>query len=264
MNELTKRVGSAIGIVVCIIGATLLGYTYFQNIMLAVAAGIFYEWIQTSVGKNAVLGSLCLSAALWCCLFFHVPIFCVLLGALMLSTAIPLFFVIRGGSAAALKRHIIVSLGLMYIFVALCFFIQLYQRMGSTFILWIWLAIWLTDTGGFVVGKLFGKRKFAPKISPGKTWAGFWGGIFAAMIVCFCGWFIWSFDVCQAAALGAMTGVVAVCAHFGDLLESWAKRFFGVKDMGNILPGHGGMADRFDSLLLVSWGILCLSMLGFL
>ncbi|WP_214105968.1 phosphatidate cytidylyltransferase [Acrocarpospora catenulata] len=104
-----------------------------------------------------------------------------------------------------------------------------------------------SDIGGYVAGILFGRHKMSPIISPKKTWEGFAGSALAcvavgAWLVCWLlGGALW-----QGAVLGA---VMVVCATVGDLIESIIKRDLGIKDMGTLLPGHGGMMDRLDSLL---------------
>lgn len=122
---------------------------------------------------------------------------------------------------------------------------------------WVFLAILSTfacDTGAFLVGKRFGKRRFAPSISPGKTWEGAIAGLVAATAAAVALCFIlnigdWTLPISyvHAAILGALIGIFA---QAGDLLESLVKRRAGVKDSGNLLPGHGGLLDRIDSLVL--------------
>jgi len=109
--------------------------------------------------------------------------------------------------------------------------------------------IWASDIGAYAVGRTFGKHKLAPKISPGKTWEGWAGGFAITLLV---GWAIGFMlpDMPLTHRLVA-AGVVAVFAPLGDLAESMLKRSVGVKDSGSIMPGHGGLLDRFDAFLLV-------------
>lgn len=116
-----------------------------------------------------------------------------------------------------------------------------------------------SDVGGYVAGVLFGRHKLAPTISPGKTWEGLAGSALLCLAVGVAGVMIlldgtwWT---------GLVLGVVATAtATLGDLVESMLKRDVGIKDMGTLLPGHGGVMDRLDSLLptaLVSWLVLTL------
>jgi len=117
----------------------------------------------------------------------------------------------------------------------------------------VFILLWANDTGAYCCGSLFGKHKLFPRISPGKTWEGsIGGGIFAVIIAGVIGWLANSgaahtLNLFQWLGLGA---VVVIFGTWGDLVESLFKRTLGVKDSGKILPGHGGMMDRFDSSLL--------------
>ncbi|MET0862712.1 MAG: phosphatidate cytidylyltransferase, partial [Nakamurella sp.] len=126
-------------------------------------------------------------------------------------------------------------------------------------ILTFMILVVCSDTGGYVAGVLFGKHPMAPKISPKKSWEGFTGSVAAAMIGgALCVWLLLDDQWWQ----GLLVGVaVAFIATGGDLSESLIKRDLGVKDMGNLLPGHGGVMDRMDSLLpsaVVTWALLTL------
>lgn len=116
------------------------------------------------------------------------------------------------------------------------------------FVLAIFVFVWLNDTGAYLVGSLLGKHRLFERISPKKSWEGFWGGFVVAVAasqifahyIPQVSWYIW---------LGFAI-VVVVFGTFGDLVESLMKRTLEVKDSGRVLPGHGGMLDRFDSVLL--------------
>ena len=130
-------------------------------------------------------------------------------------------------------------------------------------LLGVFLFIWLYDTGAFCVGMLLGKHRLFERISPKKSWEGVIGGV----AVCIAGAYITNYyfnEFFQVPELNIWVGlsvVVAVFATFGDLVESLIKRTVGVKDSGNILPGHGGILDRIDSLLLVAPAVLIYMML---
>lgn len=113
------------------------------------------------------------------------------------------------------------------------------------------LIVWITDSGAYLVGRQIGKNKLAPKISPNKTWEGSIGGSLAAVILVVViytlgGWLTYNWLELAGFAL-----VLSVAGQLGDLVESAFKRHYGVKDSGTILPGHGGILDRFDSMLIV-------------
>lgn len=117
--------------------------------------------------------------------------------------------------------------------------------------MFIFLLTWSSDIGGYFVGRGMGKRKLSPQLSPNKTWAGAIGGLLFSVLaaVLYCRLYPALGIGAPAAALFGAAGSVA--AQFGDLFMSGVKRFCGVKDSGNILPGHGGILDRFDGFLLV-------------
>jgi phosphatidate cytidylyltransferase len=107
-----------------------------------------------------------------------------------------------------------------------------------------------SDVGGYVTGYRFGKHPMAPTISPKKSWEGFVGSLLTCGLV---GWAVVVYGLEGDAWVGlTLGGVAAICATVGDLGESLIKRDLGIKDMGNLLPGHGGIMDRLDSLLIVA------------
>ncbi len=124
-----------------------------------------------------------------------------------------------------------------------------HEPSGPWWILLLLLIIWAADVFAYFSGRAFGKRKLAPRISPGKTWAGFYGGLLGAVIVAVLGGrYLPGLDAAMApmAFLGALTAIASVG---GDLFISLHKRTVGIKDSGKIFPGHGGVLDRLDSLL---------------
>lgn len=126
-------------------------------------------------------------------------------------------------------------------------------RQGEWLLLAMFVMIWLSDTGAYLVGSAIGRHKLFPRISPGKTWEGFIGGLLFATGagVAFKYLCPGCFDSMPVAAMAGMGVVVSLFATWGDLVESLIKRTLGVKDSGSIMPGHGGILDRIDSLLLV-------------
>lgn len=143
------------------------------------------------------------------------------------------------------QMYIALPLGLMSMYYTL--------SDGKALLLAMFIMIWLSDTGAFLTGSLIGKHKLFPRISPGKTWEGFFGGItfvvISAIVMKSC--FPIYFTSISMLGLCGMGVIVALFATWGDLVESLIKRTLGVKDSGNLLPGHGGILDRIDSLLLV-------------
>ena len=120
---------------------------------------------------------------------------------------------------------------------------------GFKITLALFLSVWICDTGAFLFGKKFGKKKILPDISPNKTWVGTIAGFISSMIFLLIlnqsGYFPDIFSLVDVVVLGLITGIFG---QFGDWAESLLKREAGVKDTSNILAGHGGILDRFDSL----------------
>ncbi len=121
-------------------------------------------------------------------------------------------------------------------------------------LLGMFIFIWLYDTGAYCVGMLLGRHRLFERISPKKSWEGVIGGVAFCVAGAYAThhWFNEFFQVPDLTVWVGMSVVVAVFATFGDLVESLIKRTVGVKDSGNLLPGHGGILDRIDSLLLVA------------
>ncbi|KNB62365.1 phosphatidate cytidylyltransferase [Chryseobacterium sp. Hurlbut01] len=122
-----------------------------------------------------------------------------------------------------------------------------YDSNFSLEVIFLFILIWSSDTFAYLVGKFFGKHKMAPKISPKKTWEGYAGGVVLTLVLSY---FV---EMYQPQLRGNWIFVgflIAAFAPLGDLVESQLKRTFGVKDSGNIIPGHGGVLDRLDSFLI--------------
>lgn len=110
---------------------------------------------------------------------------------------------------------------------------------GEKIIYFLFVLVWLSDIGGYLFGKMIGGYKLAPEISPNKTWAGFFGGIFLAII---------GASFFQILPIFYII-ILSIVAQLGDLFESKIKRVFNIKDSGNLIPGHGGILDAVDGLI---------------
>jgi phosphatidate cytidylyltransferase len=133
---------------------------------------------------------------------------------------------------------------------------------GAWWLLFVMLLVWGADSGAYMFGKMFGKHKLAPKVSPGKTWEGFLGGLVSSALI--------ALLFATLAPLTVSAGTLVVCAVIatlasvlGDLTESMFKREAGIKDSGNLIPGHGGILDRIDSLTAAVPVFACLLLLVF-
>ena len=116
-------------------------------------------------------------------------------------------------------------------------------------ILYVLFLVWAADVGAYFSGKTWGKAKLAPNVSPGKSWAGAWGGVTASLILGLVAVYLMDLSLWMSLQFLVITMLTAMVSIIGDLTESMFKRTRGVKDSSALLPGHGGVLDRIDSLL---------------
>lgn len=140
--------------------------------------------------------------------------------------------------------YIIIPFGLM---IFMSFSIQY-----KPYLILIFILAFCHDTLAYTIGKLFGRHKIAPSLSPNKTWEGFFGGIIGSMIALL----IYPVFYLSTSYLFLYSLFFALIATLGDLFESWLKRKAHKKDTGSLLPGHGGLLDRFDSIIFLTVAIL--------
>lgn len=149
------------------------------------------------------------------------------------------------------KWHLI---GFVYILLPMFAVLKL-REIDSHILLWMFAVICSTDIFAYFAGKNFGGPKLMPNVSPNKTWAGLAGGVAASMIIGFLSSFMFNGGIFFFIFLSAFLSLIE---QGSDLLESKFKRTFGVKDSGNIIPGHGGILDRLDGMMLVAPTVLFL------
>jgi len=174
-----------------------------------------------------------------------------------LFTTFALAFLLKG--AAGTKQSATVSvgatmLGVAWIALGLVYLLELrdFPERGRLCAFTVLLAVWGGDTLAFAVGRLIGRHKLAPTVSPGKTWEGFVAGTLATVFITFVALYDTRHEflsIGQAVLLGL---AIAAAAPLGDLFESLVKRDMGVKDSGRLLPGHGGILDRIDAQLFAA------------
>lgn len=137
----------------------------------------------------------------------------------------------------------------LYIGMGFYFFMET-RAAGLVFIFYALFVIWTTDSGAYLIGRKLGKRKLWPDISPNKTIEGALGGMISSIVISIIYVLLTGMDVAIPMIVVA-TIFLSIFGQIGDLVESALKRHYNVKDSGNILPGHGGVLDRFDSLIFV-------------
>lgn len=143
----------------------------------------------------------------------------------------------------------LIAIGLVIITSAMSAMFYLWSQ-SPWWLLYVFVLVWCADSGAYFVGRKFGKRKMAPKVSPNKSMEGLYGGLATGLVaVLAASYFKLELSGMQLLAFIGLSAVTIVASVFGDLFESMLKRQAGIKDSGNILPGHGGVLDRIDSLL---------------
>ena len=145
----------------------------------------------------------------------------------------------------------ILAFGLLSVVLFSVAFIRFREAFSAEVLLLSLMVIWAIDTGAYFSGRRFGKTKLAVHVSPGKTWEGVWGGVLLAFVVGIIG-LSWVEPALTISILffATLLSLIALYSVLGDLFESVLKRQAGLKDSGSILPGHGGVLDRVDSLLI--------------
>jgi phosphatidate cytidylyltransferase len=156
-----------------------------------------------------------------------------------------------------IRGIIVMVLGEVFIIIPI-FSFYLLKELNNYFPLILVLAVWASDICAFVAGKNFGKRPFAPLISPKKTYEGFMGAVLGSTIIIVASHTLFGFGIAKSLLIGIAIGVLG---QAGDLLESAAKRVSGKKDSSSLIPGHGGILDRIDSFIFTAPFLLCICMM---
>lgn len=146
----------------------------------------------------------------------------------------------------------VLMFGALYVGFGFRFLITM-RDMGLETLMYQLLVIWSTDTGAYFTGRFLGKTPLAPEVSPNKTVEGSIGGVILALIVSSFYIYLVNPAVGQLNHIWLLTIIMSIVGQYGDLVESAYKRYFGVKDSGNLIPGHGGVLDRFDSMIFASF-----------
>jgi phosphatidate cytidylyltransferase len=259
VNNFTSRTLTAVFFVITMLGSILLGQTVFSVLLLFITLLSLDEFISIISGDK-------MQPAKWPVIIAGGIIYSIFAanamgllaqeGILAIIPVIFLIFIIElwRNKSNPFTNIAISLLGIIYI--AIPFGLMMYffdpvilSGPGHYGIVLGYLVIlWLNDTGAYFVGSLIGKHKLFERISPGKTWEGSAGGALFALLTAWGLSLIFTrLDVAQWIILAI---IIVITGTLGDLIESMLKRSLGIKDSGNILPGHGGLLDRFDAVLL--------------
>ncbi len=276
MNNLLQRTLSGAGFIVVMLACLLLNQWLFAALVLFMTVTMMLEFYRMSIGKRqragqylALFSGVCLFCLQFAIAGFGLPVhFAALALVPILATMISAIFAKEQGAVA---DYAYILTGLIYIAAPLSLSNQVAfhgGHFGASLLLCFFILIWCSDIGAYLLGTAFGQkensRKLAPHISPKKSWVGFWSGMVTCVLAALALRLVGLLDipVLHGCALAVIVHCGGVC---GDLFESLWKRHFGVKDSGNLIPGHGGMLDRFDSTLIaMPLGALYLSLTGYL
>ncbi|MEV6288473.1 phosphatidate cytidylyltransferase [Kribbella sp. NPDC051770] len=249
-RNLPAAIGVGVGLGAVIIGSLFWQKSLFVLVVLAtvlVAVDEMIRALKTSGATIPRIPVLAGTTAMLVAAYFGGPM--ALLTAMALTALATIFWRMPGGSIGFVRDVTAGVFLLGYIPLLAGFAVLLVQPDddGPQRVVTFFLVVVASDVGGYVAGVLFGKHPMAPTISPKKSWEGFAGSTLAC-IGAGIGSVVWLLD--GAWWVGAIVGAIAVLtATVGDLGESMIKRDLGIKDMSNLLPGHGGVMDRLDSLL---------------
>ncbi len=252
-DALLARTVTALALAVVVLLAVLAGGWIWTLLLLATVAGAAFELGRLvehgrSRQRRFAAATAVLAGVLLLATAAAGPATAVVLLALLLPVGAGLF-ALAGGNALALGAATL-YLGVPF---ACLVWLRLEAPGGALFTLWLLLVVAATDSGAYFAGRSIGGPRLAPALSPGKTWAGLVGGMLAAAVAgaLFVA-FVRGHGPAAALSSGLLAAVLAVVAQCGDLAESWLKRRSGYKDSGRLLPGHGGLLDRFDGLLFAA------------
>jgi phosphatidate cytidylyltransferase len=261
MKNLLQRAITGILFVGAIVGSILLGKSVFAILFLIVTALTIWEFYtlinagdKASINKPvATIAALCLYCSAWFRDFsseYSLLAMAVYI-VLCLGIVIGELFTQKGNP---IHNWAYFFLGQIYVVVPFSMLNLLNNSFASEFLLALFVLIWTYDSGAYLFGVTLGKHRMFERISPKKSWEGAIGGLLAACVASL----IFAYFSSSLSVVGwiGFAVLVIVFGTFGDLAESLFKRTFHIKDSGNILPGHGGMLDRFDSLLFATPVIL--------
>lgn len=243
-SELGLRVVSAIFMLIVVLAACWVGGLPFIVLSIALSALLFYEWqdmvrVTPFDGIEALLTAG--FVALLLCNLLGYPLVG-LVGFVCLGLLLEL---VSSGDEKSDVRWI--GLGALYCAIPAIAFPLIRENGGFGLMMFVFVAVWITDIAAYFVGRQFGGPKLLPTVSPKKTWSGGIGGlVFAVGFAIIVGL---AYPGLSMAGLIFGAAFLSIVSQVGDFFESWVKRVFEVKDSSNLIPGHGGFLDRLDGLV---------------
>jgi phosphatidate cytidylyltransferase len=240
-HALTMRVLSALVLAVPVLASVYFGSPAFELMVSAAAVAMAWEWYRMCArdapGVSAVALGVTLVAAVTA------------VGLAQTAFSLAVLGIGAVGVFVVSRRHLWLSAGVFYVGLPCVAIVWLRNEpaTGRETIFWLLGLVWASDIGAYAFGRLIGGPKLAPSVSPNKTWAGLFGAIVCAGLVGAATAAILELE--ESWRLALISTILGATAQAGDLLESWVKRKFGVKDAGSLIPGHGGFLDRVDALI---------------
>jgi phosphatidate cytidylyltransferase len=259
LKELILRTLTGISLIVLVAGSILLGPVTIAGMTLALyllsvhELNALFHKVKSSRGWIMAIPGFLLLILTYAAVEYHIhPVF------LLIPAGLWFIFILRWGiSPPGLLSFLWLALPFSS-FLALGWVTGDYSY-HSRLPLAVIALVWVNDTFAYLTGKLTGRHKMTPVLSPGKTWEGFAGGVIFTLLGA---WIIWK--ITGMLGMGTWMAIALIVSSLGlagDLFESGLKRTVKVKNTGKLLPGHGGILDRFDSLLFVAPGLLILILL---
>lgn len=253
-KELAQRIGSAIVLAVLALLLTFAGLWPFT--LMIGSGGIILAWEWGRLVRGAAF-----DAAFW----IHAVVVvaaCVLVATAEIWFAFFALLLGAGGCAVLTStpdRRLWSALGVLYVGLPALLLVLFRSdaTYGLTVILFLFLLVWTADTAAYFSGRTLRGPKLAPKISPGKTWSGFFGGLVVPTLLAY-GFALWLGGT-SAVALALTGAALVIACQIGDLAESAIKRTYRVKNAGDLLPGHGGLLDRVDGLIGATLAAGCIA-----
>lgn len=259
-TNFSMRVLSALVLAPVALGLTWMGGAPFRLLAIVTSAAILYEWIAMFGQRQPLFWKICVAATL---ALTSVALLFGLVGTAALAMIVGLYVVLAVIASVTAKRQSALShtMAFGFLYAALPAFAMIAIRGsgagGLAAIVFLFAVVWGTDIFAYFTGKAIGGPKLAPSISPGKTWSGAIGG---ALLASLCGFAVVSLLAGHAVwAVLPIALLLSVASQLGDLFESGAKRRAGVKDSSHLIPGHGGVLDRVDGLVVAA---ICLYAIG--
>ncbi|MDE2166650.1 MAG: phosphatidate cytidylyltransferase [Alphaproteobacteria bacterium] len=251
---LKLRIMSALVLMPLALAAAWFGWPWLPALVAAASAGMAVEWARLVDGGPSSSRALIIAtvlAATVLAAFSYPAAACAV--AVMGAAAVGAQTVGRGAPAPLWTAG-----GTAWLALSCVAFIWIAALAGRATVLWLLVLVWSVDVAAYAAGNAIGGPKLAPVLSPKKTWAGFFGGL-AGAAAAGAGVAVATNGDLAVVALASI--VLGFAAQLGDLVESVAKRRFNVKDTGGLIPGHGGLLDRLDSLLAAALALAALILL---